>query len=114
MDRCNGLRLIGTFRRGDYQTTYAARQGITFKSDGTFADEGVFKAAGVMVRNPAGNFDFDDGAPGSGTYRVANYSLELTYSNGRVKRTSFLLDPEMSKDDVSEFILNTWKFRRVR
>jgi hypothetical protein len=114
LDRCNGLRLAGTFRRGDYQTTYAARQGITFKADGSFVDEGVFKAAGVMVRNAAGNYDFDDGAPGSGTYRIANYSLELTYSNGRVKRTSFLLDPEMPKSDVTEFFLNTWKFRRVR
>ena len=114
LDRCNGLRLTGTFRRGDYQTTYAARQGITFKADGSFVDEGVFKAAGVMVRNAAGNDDFDDGVPGRGTYRIANYSLELTYSNGRVKRTSFLLDPEMPRNDVSEFFLNTWKFRRVK
>lgn len=114
LDPCNGLTLAGTFRRSDYQTTYGARQGITFNPDGTFVDEGVFKAANVMVRNPAGNSDFDDGAPGRGTYRIAKYTLELTYSNGRVKRTSFLLDPEMSKTAVTEFFLNTWKFRRVQ
>src|SRR5579864_1533262 len=114
LDRCNDLKLEGTFRRSDYKTTYAAREGITFTPDGRFADEGVLKAAGVMVRNAAGNYDFDDGAPGRGTYRIANYTLELTYANGRVKRTSFLLDPEMPKSDVSEFFLNTWKFRRTR
>jgi hypothetical protein len=114
LDRCNDLKLQGTFRRSDYKTTYAARQGITFTADGRFADEGVLAAAGVMVRNAAGNYDFDDGAPGRGTYRIANYTLELSYANGRVKRTSFLLDLEMSKTAVTEFFLNTWKFRRVQ
>lgn len=114
LDRCDGLKLQGTFRRSDYKTTYSARQGITFTLDGRFADEGVLAAAGVMVRNPAGNYDFDDGAPGRGTYRIANYTLELSYSNGRVKRTNFLLDPEMQKTAVTEFFLNTWKFRRVQ
>jgi hypothetical protein len=114
LDRCNDIRLQGTFRRSDYKTTYSARQGIAFTPDGRFVDEGVLAAAGVMVRNAAGNSDFDDGAPGRGTYRIANYTLELSYSNGRVKRTSFLLDPEMSKTAVTEFFLNTWKFKRVQ
>lgn len=114
LDRCNGLKLEGTFRRSDYKTPDAPREGIKFTPDGRFADEGVLKAAGVMVRDAAGNSDFDDGAPGRGTYRIANYTLELTYSNGRVKRTSFLLDPEMPKKAVTEFFLNTWKFRRVQ
>lgn len=114
LDRCNDLRLQGTFRRSDYQTTYSARQGITFTSDGKFVDEGAFKAAGVMVRNAAGNSDFDDGAPGRGAYHIADYTLELTYSNGRVKRTSFLIEPGTDKTNVREFYLNTWKFTKTR
>jgi hypothetical protein len=114
LDRCNGLKLEGTFRRSDYQTTYSAKQGITFRADGKLSDEGVFKAAGVMVRNPAGNSDFDDDAPGNGIHRVANYTLELTYSNGRAKRTSFYLEPGTSNKSVREFYLNTWKFMRVQ
>lgn len=112
LDRCNGLRLTGTFRLSNYQSTYSAKQGITFNADGTFVDEGVFKAAGVMVRDAAGHFDFDDAARGRGAYRIANYTLELTYSHG-VKRTSFFLDPEMPKTAVREFYLNTSKFARV-
>ena len=116
LERCDGLKLQGTFRREDYKTVSAeAQQGITFTADGRFQDEGVFKAAGVMVHNPLnGADDFDDGAPGSGTYRIASYTLELTYSNGRVKRTSLFLEPGASKVGVHEFYLNTYKFARVR
>jgi hypothetical protein len=116
LEPCDGMKLEGTFRRADYKTLYAgSRQGITFTPDGRFSDEGVFKAAAVMVRQPVGNgYDFDDGAPGSGTYRIANYTLELTYSNGRVKRTSIFLEPGASKTGVREFYLNTYKFARVQ
>ena len=116
LERGDGMKLEGTFRRADYKTLYAgSQQGITFTSDGKFRDEGVFKAAAVMVRQPVGNgYDFDDGAPGSGTYRIANYTLELTYSNGRVKRTSIFLEPGASKTGVREFYLNTYKFARVQ
>ncbi len=110
------MRLEGTFRRADYKTLYAgSQQGITFTPDGRFSDEGVFKAAAVMVRQPVGNgYDFDDGAPGSGTYRIANYTLELTYSDRKVKRTSIFLEPGASKTGVREFYLNTYKFARVQ
>ena len=114
LDKCDDLRLQGTFRRADYKTTYGARQGIAFTPDGRFVDEGAFKAAGVMVRNRSGGDDFDDGAPGNGTYRIANYTLELTYSNGRVKRTSFYIEPGTPKTGVREFYLNTWRFARVQ
>ena len=116
LEPCDGMKLEGTFRRADYKTLYAgSQQGITFTLDGRFSDEGVFKAAAVMVRQPVGNgSDFDDGAPGSGTYRIANYTLELTYSNGRVKRTSIFLEPGASKTGVREFYLNTYKFARVQ
>ena len=116
MDPCDGMKLQGTFRRSDYQTLSAgAQQGIKFFPDGRFVDEGVLKAAFVMVRNPvSGNYDFDDGAPGNGTYHVGNNTLELNYSNGRTKRTSFMIDPGRSKTDVSSFQLNTYTFARVQ
>lgn len=116
LERCDGLRLQGTFRREGYQSLYpGSRQGITFTPDGQFADEGVFKAATVMVRQPVGNgYDFDDGAPGRGTYRIANYTIELAYSNRRTKRTSIFLKPGASKTNVREFYLNTYKFIRVQ
>jgi hypothetical protein len=116
MDPCNGLTLQGTFRRADYKTLSAgAQQGITFSRDGRFIDEGVLKAAFVMVRSPiSGHYDFDDGAPGRGTYRIANNTLELNYSNGRTKRTSFLIDPGKSKTDVPQFLLNTYSFARTQ
>lgn len=115
MERCDGLKLQGTFRRADYRTlSMGAQQGITFFPDGRFVDEGVFKAAFVMVRNPiSGHDDFDDGASGRGTYRIANFTLELNYSNGRTKRTSFFIEPGKPKTDVSEFKLNTYTFARV-
>ena len=115
LEPCNGLKLKGTFRRGDYQTAPTAAQGITFTPDGRFVDEGVFQAAGVLVRNPSGTGeDFDDGVPGRGTYRIANYTIELRYSDGRIKRTSLFRDPGASQTDVREFYLNTWRFVRVQ
>lgn len=116
VDPCDGVKLQGTFRRADYQTLSAgARQGITLSPDGRFVDEGVFKAAFVMVRNPvSGNYDFDDGAAGNGTYRIANNTLELNYSNGRTKRTSFMIEPNKSKTDVASFQLNTYTFARMQ
>jgi len=116
LERGDGMKLEGTFRREDYKTLYAgSQQGITFTTDGRFQDEGVFKAAAVMVRNPVGNGeDFDDGTPGSGAYRIASYTLELKYSDGRVKRTSIFFETGASKTGVREFYLNTYKFARVR
>ncbi|MGC2696412.1 MAG: hypothetical protein WA738_11540 [Candidatus Angelobacter sp.] len=112
----DGLKLEGTFRREDYKSLYAgSRQGITFTPDGQFVDEGVLKAAAVMIRRPGTNAsDFDDGAPGRGTYRISNYTLELKYSNGVTKRTSIFLEPGAPKSDVRKFYLNTYSFVRIQ
>ena len=78
-------------------------------------DEGAFAAAAVLVRRPVGiGEDFDDGKPSRGTYRIANYTLTFTFSDGRVKRTSVFREPGASKDKVREFYLNTYKFARVQ
>ena len=116
LERCDGMRLEGTFRRADYKTLYAGGQkGIAFTRDGQFVDEGAFAAASVLVRQPVGiGEDFDDGKPGRGTYRIANYTLTLTFSDGRVKRTSIFREPGAPKGNVDEFYLNTYKFARVQ
>jgi hypothetical protein len=109
LDRCDRLRLEGVFRREDYQTPYSPTQGIAFTPDGRFQDEGVFKAAQVLHGT-----EWDDGVPGRGTYRIANYTVELAYSDGRNKRTFFFLAPGASKTAVREIYINTWKFIRVQ
>jgi hypothetical protein len=116
LEGCNDLKLEGTFRREDYKTLYAeGKRGIAFTLDGQFVDEGAFAAAGVLVRKPVGTGeDFDDGRPGRGTYRIANYTLELKFSDGRIKRTSIYRDPGASKEKAGDFYLNTYHFTRVQ
>lgn len=115
MESGDGAKFSGTFRRADYKTLFAsAQQGITFSPDGRFKDEGIFKAAFVQNRTARG-YDFDDGAPGAGTYRVKHYSLELTYDDGRSKRAVFFLDPSNgASGDVTAFWFNEYLFARVQ
>lgn len=109
MESGDGVPLSGTFRRAGYQTLFAgAQQGITFMPNGRFKDEGIFKAAFVQHRTSRG-YEFDDGAPGTGTYRVRHYSLELTYDDGRRKRAVFYLDPK----NTAAFWFNEYLFARV-
>jgi hypothetical protein len=113
MESGDGVKLSGTFRRADYQTLSAgARQGITFTADGRFTDEGIFKAAFVQYRTSKG-YEFDNGAPGTGTYRIKHYSLELTYDNGLSKRAVFCIDPGKAGGDVSSFWFSEYLFARV-
>jgi len=116
LERGDGMRLEGTYRReGFQQLSSGGQKGITFTRDGQFVDEGAFAAALVQVRKPVGSGeDFDDGRPGSGAYRIANYTLELKFSDGRTKRTCIFLEPGVSKVNVRQFILNTYKFIRVQ
>jgi hypothetical protein len=108
------VTLQGTFIRSDYKTPYSPQQRIAFTADGHFTDEGVMKAALVMHRDARGIFQFDDGIPGRGTYRAGHYTLTLSYSDGRVKRATFYMEPGASKTDVREFFISTWRFVRVQ
>lgn len=110
----DGVKLRGTFRRADYKRLFASAQhGITFTADGRFKDEGIFQSAFVQNRTARG-YEFDDGAPGTGRYRVKHYSLELTYDDGRSKRAVFYLDPSNSGGrDVALFWFNEYLFARV-
>lgn len=109
----DGVTLQGTFRRPGYREQYGPKQGILFTADGRFADEGFLKAAPAMHRDARGNFAFDDGIPGRGTYRVGHYTLTLSYSDGRVKRVTFYMEPGASKTDVRAFYISAWQFVRV-
>lgn len=113
LDGGDGVTLRGTFRRPDFRAPNGPKQGIAFTPDGRFADDGVLKAAPVVHRDARGNYTLDDGVPGRGTYRVGHYTLTLSYSDGRVKRVTFYLEPGASKTDVREFYISAWKFVRV-
>ena len=96
----DGLKLEGNYRRGESEPT------ITFTVDGRFRDGGIFRHFGTLVR-PDGSFYQDDGIPGSGTYTIEQNTLELRYSDGRVKRHPFIAFPEnlAKKPAVDSFIL---------
>jgi len=110
LDPSDGLRLQGMYRRAD-NNPYAAHA-ITFTADGRFSDQGVLKDAAVMRRDVRGGLQNDDGAPGSGTYFVGNYTLRLNYSDGRVKRVFFVLGDGATKGDPRKIEINTYAFSR--
>jgi hypothetical protein len=96
----DGLRLEGNYRRSESEPT------LKFTADGRFSDGGVFRNFGTLVR-PDGSHYQDDGVPGSGTYIIEQNTLELRYSDGRVKRHPFIAFPEnlAKKPAVDRFIL---------
>jgi hypothetical protein len=96
----DGLKLEGNYRRSEREPT------ITFTADGRFQDAGVFRNFGTLVR-PDGSHYQDDGVPGSGSYIIEQNTLELRYSDGRVKRHPFIVFPEnlVGKPAVDSFIL---------
>ena len=98
----DGLKLEGNYRRHQTEPT------ITFTTDGTFRDGGVFRYFGTLER-PDGTVYQDDGIGGSGTYIIEQNTLELRYSDGRVKRHPFIVFPEnlSKKPAVDSFILRS-------
>jgi len=96
----DGLRLDGTYRRGATEPT------IAFTPDGRFQDGGIFGYLGTAQR-PDGTIYRDDGRGGSGTYVIEQNTLELRYSDGRIRRAPFIAFPEnlAKKPFVDSFIL---------
>jgi hypothetical protein len=96
----DGLRLEGNYRRSETEPT------LTFTANGQFRDGGVFRYFGTLVR-PDGSHYRDDGVAGSGTYIIEQNTLELRYSDGRVKRHPFIAFPEnlAKRPAVDRFIL---------
>jgi hypothetical protein len=98
----DGLKLEGNYRRHQTEPT------ITFTTAGTFRDGGVFRYFGTLER-PDGTVYQDDGIGGSGTYVIEQNTLELRYSDGRIKRHPFLVFPEnlSKKPALDSFILRS-------
>ena len=96
----DGLRIEGSYRRSESEPS------IIFTSDGRFRDEGIFRNFGTAQR-PDGSVYHDDGRGGSGTYLIDQYTLELRYSDGRMRRSPFIIFPEnlAKKPAVDSFIL---------
>ena len=96
----DGLKLEGNYRRDQSEPT------ITFTKDGNFREGGIFRYFGTLAR-PNGTTYLDDGVGGSGTYLIEQNTLELRYSDGRVKRIPFIAFPEnlAKKPALDSFIL---------
>jgi len=96
----DGLRLDGNYRRWEGEQT------ITFTKDGRFTDGGAFKNFGDMGRLD-GSVYKDDGVGGSGTYIIEQNTLELKYTDGRIKRHVFIAFPEdlIKKPAIPKFLL---------
>jgi len=78
---CNDARFSGTYYWGSKLKT------LTFLPDGRFIDHGAMQDAFEY------SFPNQPGLtkPGTGTYRVANYTIFLNYSDGRKVRHSFVV-----------------------
>ena len=101
--QADGLRLAGSYRRGEGEPT------ITFTTDGRFNDGGIFRHFGTGQR-PDGSIYQDDGRGGSGTYLIEQNTLELRYSDGRIKRAPFIAFPEnLSKAPAVESFILRWE-----
>ena len=87
MPNCDGLKLEGSYRR------HESEPAIKFTKNGKFEDGGVFGYFGTMARLD-GSVYTDDGKGGSGTYLIEQNTLELRYSDGRIKRILIQVFPE--------------------
>jgi hypothetical protein len=89
MCHCNGVRFNGTYFWGNKGLT------ITFLADGRFADRGAMHDA--FQYNYYQTPHIVD--PGVGTYRVADYTIYLDYSDGRHLKKSFVLTAPSATPD---------------
>lgn len=113
LDPCDGLRLEGTFKREGWQDENMPRAGITFSRDGTFVDEGFLNAAISSWWWADRGLVEAKFAPGRGTYRLADNSLVLLYSDGRKVRANFHLEDGATKDNVAAFVISARRFVKV-
>jgi hypothetical protein len=63
---------------------------ITFSANGTFVDQGLFKADYILIPEDYGDPGRDAAIePGQGWYEIKNYTLFLHYEDGRVRKVGF-------------------------
>ncbi len=84
----DNMRLSGSWTTySNTSDTYldqaGARPVLTLSGDGTFTDRGLW------VTNFTDPYANAEASPGEGTYQVLNYTLILTYTDGRVRKRSF-------------------------
>lgn len=103
----DGLKLEGNYRRHETEPS------ISFTQDGKFIDKGAFKNFGTIGRLDGSTFQ-DDGKGGSGTYLIEQNTLELKYSDGRIKRHVFVTFPEnlVDKPAIKSFLLYEQRLER--
>lgn len=101
MPPADGLRLEGTYRQNETGPS------ITFSAGGRFDDAGAFRYSGYTRLD--GTSYVDDGVGGPGTYSIEQNTLELRYSDGRVKRFAFLTDSgSLAKKPAVDYFSINW------
>lgn len=95
----DGLMLEGSYRLSENHAP------IAFTRNGDFRDEGFYPVSDGV--RPDGTFYKRDVRGGSGKYSIEQNTLELRYSDGRVKRFPFIAFPEdlSRRPAVQSFIL---------
>jgi hypothetical protein len=104
--------LEGVFVRADAQPGEdLARKFIRFTRDGQFMDQGIVLAVtNSEIIN--GNPRFERPA-GSGTYRLAPYTLILRYADGYQRPLALIVDPaDLDKPSLSRLLMNTYTLVR--
>ena len=81
--RLNGSWTTYSNTRDPYLDQVGARPVLTLNNDGTFTDRGLW------VTDFADPYANAEASPGNGTYQLLNYTLILTYTDGRVRKRSF-------------------------
>ena len=96
----DGIKLNGTYSRSESEPS------IIFYENGQFRDEGFMRNFGTMGR-PDGSTYQADGRGGTGAYLLQQNTLELRYSDGRVKRFAFTVLPSnVAQRPLPSFKLN--------
>ena len=95
----SGLKLSGIYQR---EGADLAQYGIQFSRDGHFAENGM-----LTLLAYAGS----DTAPGRGTYSIDNYTLTLSYSDGRRISLSFFVFPQAELQERGTIHVNTYLLR---
>jgi hypothetical protein len=100
LPKASGLKLNGTYA---VQWNEQSRQRvIRFTPDGHFAERGFLNMINWQPR------DIDQG---TGTYRITNNTLELSYTDGRVLQISFYVFPDdLKKAQPSTIYINSFDF----
>ncbi|HXH73267.1 MAG TPA: hypothetical protein VNI58_10675 [Mariprofundaceae bacterium] len=102
----NDYRLQGTY---GFKLTDGSFANIRFSADSHFVDEGALKVLGHEV------YQFTvTGQPGSGRYRISDYTLVLNYDDGRKFQLPFLGSSDLHSSTPGEIRVGMEDSRLVR